>query len=96
MALIIDDVSKVFDTSQINKGALLYARHKTWPEGRKGFVTSVCENELAVQYHPGIGNITNHFFLPAKEVAAGEWEVRWSDDLKTINEYPQEVNSGDA
>ena len=96
MTLIIDGVSKIFDTSQINKGALLYAKHKTWPEGCRGFVTSVGENELVVQYHPGIGNITNHFFLPAKEVAAGEWEVRWSDDLKTINEYPQEVNSGDA
>ena len=27
------------------------------------------------------------FFLPAEEVAAGEWEVRWSKDMKTVYEY---------
>lgn len=42
---------------------------------------------ITVQYHPGIANVTNHFFLPAEEVAAGEWEVRWTKDMKTVYEY---------
>ena len=29
--------------------------------------------------------MTNHFFLPADEVAAGEWEVRWSEDLSKVD-----------
>lgn len=87
MVLIVDAVSKVFDTSQIEKGYLVFAKHRTWPDGKAGFVTAVTETQITVQYHPGIGNVTNHFFLPAKEVAAGEWEVRWSKDMSQVNEY---------
>ena len=68
----------------------MYAKHRTWPEGKSGFVTAVTDKQITVQYHPGIGNVTNHFFLPADEVAAGEWEVRWSADLKEVNEYKTE------
>ena len=97
MALIIDSVSKVFDTALIKRGYLMYAKHRTWPEGKGGFVTAVTEEQITIQYHPGIGNVTNHFFLPAVEVATGEWEVRWSADLKEVNEYKVEGgDSGDA
>lgn len=95
MALIVDSITKVFDTSQIKKGYLMYAKHRSWPDGRGGFVTAVTDKQITVQYHPGIANVTNHFFLPADEVAEGEWEVRWSDDLTEINEYKVEGGSGD-
>lgn len=87
MGLIVDSVSKVFDTAQIEKGYLVYAKHRTWAEGKAGFVTAVTDTQITVQYHPGIGNVTNHFFLPASEVAAGEWEVRWSKDMSQVNKY---------
>lgn len=86
--LIVDAVSKVFDTEQIKKGDLVYAQHKIWTEGKCGFVTAVSDKELTVQYHPGIGNITNHFVIPILEAATGEWVIRWSADLKTVNEIP--------
>lgn len=87
MALIVDSITKVFDTAQIKKGYLMYAKHRSWPDGRGGFVTAVTDNQITVQYHPGIANVTNHFFLPADEVAAGEWEVRWSADMIEVHEY---------
>ena len=90
MALIESQTSKVFDIEQIEKGDLLYAKHRSWPEGKGGFVTAVTEERITVQYHPGIANVTNHFFLPAKEVAAGEWEIRWSKDLSAVQEYEME------
>lgn len=73
----------------IKRGTLIYAKHRTWKDGEKGFVTSVNEKEVIVQYPPVIGNVTNHFFLPAKEVVAGEWEIRYSNDMKTIISYPE-------
>lgn len=87
MALIVKKNSEVFDTAQIKRGCLCFARHQSWPEGRCGFATAVTEREIMVQYHPGIGNITNHFSVLAQDVAAGQWEFRWSDDLKVIGEY---------
>ena len=84
MALIIQSSRPVFDTTQIEKGYLLYAKHRSWPEGHGGIVTGVNEDRLVVQYHPGIGNVTNHFFIPAQEVSDGEWEIRWSKDLTEV------------
>lgn len=90
MALLVDSTIKVFDTSQVKKRYLIYAKHRSWPEGKGGFVTAVTEKQITVQYHPGIANVTNHFFLPADEVAAGEWLVRWSEDMSKVNEYEAE------
>lgn len=92
MSLIIEQQGILFDLSQIKQGYLIYGRHYTWEEGKAGFVTSVTEKKLTVQYHPGIRNITNHFFIPASEVAAGEWEIQWSADLTEVWEYKPEEN----
>lgn len=44
---------------------------------------------MIVQYPPKIGNVTNHFFLRAEEVAKGDWEVRYTNDMETIVTYPE-------
>lgn len=87
MTLILKQPVITFDLSQIKAGDLLWGKHSTWDEGKAGFVTAVTEKQLTVQYHPGIGNVTNHFFIPVSEVAAGEWDVRWSVDLSEVQEY---------
>lgn len=92
MSLIIERQEIMFDLSQIKQGYLIYGRHSTWKEGKSGFVTSATEKKLTVQYHPGIGNITNHFFIPVSEAAAGEWEIRWSADLTEVWEHKPEEN----
>lgn len=87
MALIIEKPVKVFDLTEIRKGCLLWGKHRTWSRGKAGFVTTAEEEQLVVQYYPGIGNVTNHFVIPASEATAGEWEIRWSADLDTVNAY---------
>lgn len=89
MALITEKPESVFDTSEIKAGYLLYAKHFSWKEGIGGFVTAVTEKEIVVQYHPGIGNVTNHFIMQAKDVAAGDWEIRYSADLSEVIVYPE-------
>ena len=86
MALIIDSSRTIFDTSQVSKGYLLYAKHRSWDDGYSGIVTAVTEDKLTVQYHPAIGNVMNHFFIPATEVADGQWHIRWSKDMDEIGE----------
>ncbi len=87
MGLTIKQTEIVFDTSTIQIGNLLYAKHSSWKEGKAGFVTSVTKEQIIVQYHPKIGNVTNHFFLPINEVIKNEWEIRWSIDLLEIYKY---------
>lgn len=90
MGLITDETKKVFDLALIKKGYLVYAKHRTWTEGKAGFVTAATGQQITVQYHPGIANVTNHFVLPVEEVAAGEWEIRCSKDMKQVEVYPKE------
>lgn len=90
MSLIIQTSRPVFDTKKVAKGYLLYAKHRSWDEGRGGIVTSVSEDRLIVQFHPGIGNVMNHFVIPATEVAGEQWVIRWSKDLTEIWSVPEE------
>lgn len=82
--LLTEEPKVSFDLSAVRRGDLLWGKHRTWDEGKAGFVSAVTGNRLIVQYHPGIGNVTNHFMIPAAEAAAGEWEVRWSSDLLEV------------
>ena len=77
MSLVIEKPRVAFDMSQIERGHLLWGRHSTWSEGKAGFVTAATEDQLIVQYYPGIGNVTNHFIIPVSEAAEGQWEIRW-------------------
>ena len=75
MALVVEQPIATFDLSEIARGDLAYGKHRTWPEGKAGFVTSATEKELIVQYHPGIGNVTN------------QWEIRYSHDMSEVKTY---------
>ena len=87
MELVIEKPITAYDLTLIRRGTLLYGKHKTWSEGKAGFVTSAKEEQLIVQYHPDIGNVTNHFIIPVSEAVSGQWEIRWSADLTEIHEY---------
>lgn len=94
MALVIEKPVESFDLREIQRGYLLWGRHYTWPEGKAGFVTSATENQLIVQYHPGIGNVTNHFMIPVSEAVSGQWEIRWSADMSEVSEYGIKADVG--
>lgn len=87
MALLTEKRGAAFDLAEIERGHLLWGRHRTWNEGKAGFVTSAAEDQLIVQYYPGIGNVTNHFVIPVAEAAEGQWEIRWSADMTEVKEY---------
>lgn len=103
MGLITEKPTTAFDLTLVRRGCLLWARHFSWEEGKAGFVTTAKEDRLIIQYYPGIGNVTNHFVIPVSEAAEGQWEIRWSADLASVQEYNvktdesnQETEGGDA
>lgn len=87
MSLVIEQPILVFNLEQIKRGNLFWGKHSTWKKGEAGFVTSVTEKQLIIQYHPQIGNVTNHFRVPISEVGDGQWEIRWSVDMSEVFEY---------
>lgn len=99
MELVIEKPVVAYDLTQIKRGMLLYGKHSTWSEGKAGFVTSAKEDQLIIQYHPGIGNVTNHFIIPVSEAVDGQWEIRWSADLTEVYKYngkkPGEIPDAD-
>lgn len=94
MALVTEQPRTAFDLAEIRQGYLLWGRHRTWDEGKAGFVTAATEDQLVVQYYPGIGNVTNHFIIPVSEAAEGQWEIRWSADMTDIHGHGIAVDEG--
>ena len=92
MALVTEKPRAAYDLIEIKRGHLLWGRHRTWNEGKAGFVTSATEDQLIVQYFPGIGNVTNHFIIPVSEAVEGQWEIRWSADMSEVKEYGAETD----
>lgn len=89
--LIIDDTKPVFNTEEIHRGTLVYARKSYWNEGISGFVTETSEKELRIQFLPAIQNVVSHCYVSAEDVANGLWTLRYSNDgMFTVNEYPEE------
>lgn len=88
--LIVNEQTEKFNQEEIKRGTLICAKHRTWIGSEKGFVICVNEKEVIVQYLPAVGNVTNHFFIPVEEVAKGDWELRYTNDMQTIISYPEE------
>ena len=96
MALIKETTGDEFDLTAVKKGWLMWCKHKSWDFDRKGIITSAKKDELIVQFYPEISNVTNHTIIPIGEVVAGQWHIRWSNDLTEVYEYPEpEEPSGD-
>ena len=47
--LIVKEPTEKFNTEEIRRGTLVYAKHKTWENGEKGFVTTASEDEVIRQ-----------------------------------------------
>lgn len=87
--LIKSETTQSYNTEEMQCGMLMYVKHRTWDKGERGFITYVDKELIIIQYYPGIGNVTNHIKLYVQEVAAGEWDIRWSDDLTSVSAYPE-------
>ncbi|MCD8011647.1 MAG: DUF5026 domain-containing protein [Lachnospiraceae bacterium] len=96
MGLLKESTNTLFDTDAIQKGAMIYAKHECWDEAKSGIVSAVKSDGIRVLYHPNIANVTAFFNIFADDVANGEWQIRWSEDLETIYQYPEELEEGNA
>lgn len=88
--LLVNTERTEYNLEELSRGTLIYAKHKSWPEGQTGIVTEVSRQVLRVQYLPSIQNVLNHFFVPVAEAESGEWEIRYSSDgLQNVVAFPE-------
>lgn len=93
--ILIEKTSPVINTEELARGTLIYAKHRTWDEGRTGIVTHVTETAIKVIFLPTVQNVLNHFIIKSSELNAGDWLVRYSvDGLVTVTAYGEEEESG--
>ena len=86
--LLIDKSSTVFNTEDVTRGSLMYAKHSSWDEGVSGIVTEANEKFIRLQFLPKIANVINHTIIKASDVVDGYWLVRYSSDgMATVNEF---------
>lgn len=90
MSLIMDKQEKVFDCSTIKRGDLISAQHSCWKEPKSGIVSAVTSEEIKILYQPAIANVTNFLTIQADDVVTGQWKIRWSENLESIEEYDPE------
>ena len=96
MAILKRSERDVFDTAQIKRGYFVSGQHKSWSEAVNGLVADVSEDELLIQFLPEIRNVTNHYRIRTEEVAAGEWILKLSPDLVTVEEVEGAAKDGTA
>ena len=86
--LLIDKSTTVFDTEEVVRGSLMYAKHSSWDKGVSGIVTEANEKFIRLQFLPEIANVINHTIIKASDVVKGYWLIRYSSDgMETVTEY---------
>ena len=92
--VLIDTDKKIFNTEEIHRGTIVYARKTAWDIGITGIVMETSETVLRIQFLPSIQNVINHCFVSAEEVSDGLWFLRYSNDgLATVREYDPEIQT---
>ena len=60
-----------FNLDEIRRGTLIYAKHRSWKEGKSGIVYHAAAERITVLYPNEKTNTQNHFFIPVSD--DGEW-----------------------
>jgi hypothetical protein len=85
MSLIKSATANFFDGTSIKCGACIRARRTIWDDFKNGFVTDISDNTATVLYYVEPGNAANYFTIDANEVAAGLWQIYWTQDMQSVN-----------
>lgn len=84
MALVKSVSKSIFDSSTIQPGNCIRAKRSGWDDFRNGFVTRVDDDKITCVYYVSSGNAVNYFEVDSDEVAAGLWEIYWTDDFQNV------------
>lgn len=70
-----------FSPEVIKKRGFLRAKYIGWDEPRNGLIVYAGREYLKVLFQTGINIATSFYVVKASEVAAGQWDLAYSNDL---------------
>ena len=75
--LIIRNPTNVFDTEEIQRGTLIYAKHKSWSKGSKGLSFPLRETRSLCNIHrrSGMSRTTFLFMLTRWQTGIGKFDT---------------------
>lgn len=82
MNIIKYDTSPTFDGDIVKQSGFIQARYRTWPCARNGLVSYVTPDRLTCLFQKGTGAAVAYFVIRANEVADGNWEIIYQNDLE--------------
>lgn len=72
----------IFDDEIVKPNGFIRAKYHTWPTFKNGLVTCVNSGELTCLFQTGATSATSYFVVKACEVAAGSWQIIYSNELE--------------
>lgn len=85
MRLLSDVHLQVFDSEALKRGCAVRFKNKDSTIDRLGLVFKTSPEKITVLYANVQNSATSYFDIFAKDVAKGEWEVFWSQDLEHVH-----------
>lgn len=82
--IIIPTEGVIFNLDVIKRGNFIYAKGKTWTEGRNGLIVRANEQEITAIFLTE-NSAAGYFKIKIGEI--GEYEMRISGDLTEVMEY---------
>jgi len=80
--LIITGETVQFNLDVIKPSGFIRAKYHTWKDYRNGLVTFVKPDKLTCLFQTGANSTVSYFAVKAAEVAAGNWDIIYSNDLE--------------
>lgn len=84
MKFITTDEHPVFADDVIKNRGLIRATYLTWESPRNGLIVYAGKEFLRVIFLTGVNTSASYFNIKASEVAAGQWDIRWSADMENV------------
>lgn len=82
--LVTTGESVEFSSELIKRRGFLRAKYWSWDEFRNGLVTFADKKSLRVLFQTGVNASTSYYTVKVSEVAAGLWDLIYSNDMQTF------------
>lgn len=82
--LVTTGESVEFSSELIKRRGFLRAKYWSWNDWRNGLVTFADKKSLRVLFQTGVNASTSYYTVKITEVAAGLWDLIYSNDMETF------------
>lgn len=84
MDILITGETLIFNGEVVRQSGLIRGKYHTWKDFRNGLVSRVQPDALTILFQTGANSSTSYYRIKAAEVAAGLWELIYTNDFDVV------------